>query len=148
MGLALTGLVLWMTAGRELGSQGESIQETASGAVDESRSVEQPSSSAPFGPLVAGQRWTIAEEDLPEDGVLVLTLDVPDEARGTGRRRVVIVSTMHGRFETAAVPLPGADAGMRLEIGRDDLSRGLYMIEIETDDGPPHVFRRFVMEIE
>jgi hypothetical protein len=137
-----------MTAGREFGPQGESIEGIALVAVDDSKSAEPPLSTAPSGRLVSGERWSIAEEDLPEDGVLALTLDVPDVARGTGRRRVVIVSTTGQRFETAAVPLPGAEAGMRLEIGRDDLSRGLYMIEIETDDGPPQDFRRFVLEIK
>ena len=148
IGFGLAGVVLWLTTGGESGSPLESFEDSSSTVTETSSAVENRMKVVPALRLSVGERLTIAEEDLPEDGFLALALDLSDEARGTGRKKVIVVSTTAGRFETEASALPGVASGMRIEISRNFLSRGVYMIEIETEDGFPQHFRRFVMAIE
>jgi hypothetical protein len=147
-GFVLVAVVVWLTTGGESGLPHESIKKSSSAGGETANTVESRMSIVPGLRLSVGERLTIAESDLPEDGFLALSVDLSDEARGTGRKRVLVVSTTAGRLETEATALPGVESGMRLEIRRDFLSRGLYMIEIETEDGFPQHFRRFVLAIE
>ncbi|HIF95352.1 MAG: hypothetical protein ABGX04_17530 [Myxococcales bacterium] len=147
-GLAFTAVVLWWTTGSEQRALQDSVEESSPNGGETSNSRERRENIVPALRLSAGKRLTIAEQNLPEDGFLALALDLSDEARGTGPKRVLVVSTTAGRIETEATALPGVESGMRLEIGRDFLARGLYMIEIETEDGFPQHFRRFVLAIE
>jgi len=98
--------------------------------------------------IAAGGRLAIRENDLPREGALALALELSDEARGEGPRTVRVVSVAAGRLDAQAIPLPGVDAGMRLEIDRGFLARGVYMIEIDTVDQHPLKFRRYVLEIQ
>jgi len=93
-------------------------------------------------------RLRLAADALPDDGRLALVLDLPDEARGDGLRTVRIVSTDGRRIETTASPLAGAGTGVQLEIDSGFLSRGRYMIEIDTVENSHFQIRRYVLELE
>ncbi len=93
-------------------------------------------------------RLRLDAETLRDEGRLTLVLDLPDEARGTGLRTVRIVSTDGRRIETTASPLAGAGTGVQLEIDSGFLSRGRYMIEIDTTENTPFQIRRYVLELE
>lgn len=92
-------------------------------------------------------RLTIDHDTLPTEGMLTLDLEIPDDARGSGDRAVKFISTDGRRTDTLASPLPGAGAGVRLEIDPSFLTRGRYMIEIETDGQGPLQIRRYVLEL-
>ncbi len=93
-------------------------------------------------------RLSLDADALPDEGPLTLVLDLPDRARGQGPHPIRIVSTDGRRIDTTASPLAGAGTGVQLEIDADFLSRGLYMIEIDTTDPPPLQIRRYVLELK
>ncbi len=90
---------------------------------------------------------TIDHAALPSEGLLTLDLELADEVRGSGKRAVRVISTDGRRIDTMASPLPGAGSGMRLEIDPGFLTRGRYMIEIDTEDKHPLQGRRYVLEL-
>ena len=93
-------------------------------------------------------RLSLDMNALPEAGPLALVLDLPDEARGTSPQTLRVVSTDVRRFDTTASPLAGAGTGVQLEIDSDFLTRGRYMIEIETTEKTALPFRRYVLELK
>jgi len=84
---------------------------------------------------------------LPEEGPLSLVLDLPDEARGQGLRTLRIVSTDGRRIDTTASPLAGTGTGVQVDIEPGFLTRGLYMIEIDTEEKTALQIRRYVLEL-
>ena len=148
VGFGFAGLVFWLATGHDTGAERQIMGTSASDKLEDAVSAEERATRVPALQVSAGERLTIAEEDLADEEFFALKLDLSDEYRGTGRKKVLVVSTTAGRLETYATLLPGVDSGMRLEIRRDFLSRGLYMIEVVTDGGHPHHIRRFVLEIE
>jgi hypothetical protein len=93
-------------------------------------------------------RLTIERAELPDEGSLTLDLDLPDEARGSNAGKARVVSTDGRRTDVMAIPLPGAGSGVRLKIDPSFLTRGRYMIEIDTKDNQALQLRRFVLEIQ
>ena len=93
-------------------------------------------------------RLSLDAESLPSHGPLTLVLDLPDEARGDGLRTIRIGSTDGRRVETTARPLKGPGTGVQLNIETGFLSRGLYMIEIDTVENTPLRIRRYVLELK
>jgi hypothetical protein len=92
-------------------------------------------------------RLTLNEEALPKAGPLSVILDLPDEARGVGGHDVRIVSVDGRRIDTKANALPGVGTGVQLDIDTAFLSRGRYMIQIDTAENHPLHFRRYVLEL-
>ncbi len=97
--------------------------------------------------IAAGGRLTLDRAALPNDGPLTLAIELTDEARGSGKRAVRVISTDGRRIDTMASPLPGAGSGVRLEIDPGFLTTGRYMIEIDTVDKHPLQIRRYVLEL-
>ncbi len=97
--------------------------------------------------IAAQGRLTIDHAALPSEGLLTLDLELADEVRGSGKRAVRVISTDGRRIDTMASPLPGAGSGVRLEIDPGFLTRGRYMIEIDTEDKHPLQIRRYVLEL-
>lgn len=93
-------------------------------------------------------RLSLDVDELPEEGPLALILDLPDEARTGGPRSVRVVSVDGRRIDTTASPVAGTGTGVRLEIDSDFLSRGLYMIEIDTAEPTALHLRRYVLEMQ
>jgi hypothetical protein len=93
-------------------------------------------------------RLSLDAQSLPSEGPLTLVLDLPDEARGDGLRTIRIVSTDGRRVETTTSSLEGPGTGVQLDIESGFLSRGLYMIEIDTVDNTPLRIRRYVLELK
>jgi hypothetical protein len=93
-------------------------------------------------------RLTLDAESIPSEGPLTLVLDLPDEARGDGLRTIRIVSTDGRRVETTTRSLEGPGTGVQLNIESGFLSRGLYMIEIDTVENTPLRIRRYVLELK
>lgn len=98
--------------------------------------------------IVDHGRLTLNEDALPDQGPLALVLDLPDDARGVGAHGIRIVSLDGRRLETMATPLPGSGTGVQLEIDTEFLSRGLYLIEIDTPEKHPLQIRRYVLELK
>jgi hypothetical protein len=99
-------------------------------------------------PIFENGRLTLDEDALPAEGALTLVLDMPDEARGTGEHMIRIVSVDGRRIETTGIPRSGAGTGVELEVDTTFLSRGRYMIEIETEDDHPLQIRRYVLDLK
>ena len=150
LGLGIVGLVIWLTLG--LGGDSSpradrpetSTTASVRGADDDSTTEV----GVPALHIAAGGRLTLEEKDLPANGPLAIALELSDEARGMGPRTVRIASVEAGRLETEAVPLAGPGAGMRLEIDRAFLARGLYLIEVDVADQHPLSLRRYVLEVQ
>ena len=98
--------------------------------------------------IAARGRLTLSRDALPEDGPLVLTLELSDEARGSGERTVRVVSEDGRRIDTLASPLAEAGSGVRLEIDPAFLTLGRYMIEVDTAEKHPLRIRRYVLELK
>lgn len=98
--------------------------------------------------IVEHGRLTLNASDLPERGSVAMALELSDEARGSGERTIRIVSLDGRRLETRARVLPGSGSGVRLDIDRDFLTEGRYMIEIKTVDAHPLQLRRYVLEVK
>ena len=93
-------------------------------------------------------RLRLERDALPATGPLVLSLDMPDEARGEEARDVVIASVNGRRLETVAAPLPGPGSGVQLEIDGDWLEPGSYMISVKTAETSHFPLRRYVLIVE
>ena len=93
-------------------------------------------------------RLRLERDALPTTGPLVLSLDMPDEARGEEARDVVIASVNGRRLETVAAPLPGPGSGVQLEIDGDWLEPGSYMISVKTAEASHFPLRRYVLIVE
>jgi hypothetical protein len=92
-------------------------------------------------------RLSLDAAALPDEGPLTLVLDLPDEARSDAFQTIRIVSTDGRRIDTTATPLAGSGTGVRLEIDSDFLSRGRYLIEVDTAEKTPLKIRRYVLEL-
>jgi hypothetical protein len=92
-------------------------------------------------------RLALEAGDLPIDGPLALTLDLPDEARGSEPRPVVIASEDGRRLETMSAIAPGPGTGVHLEIDSSWLEPGRYMISVATAEPSHFPVRRYVLEI-
>jgi hypothetical protein len=92
-------------------------------------------------------RLALETGDLPIDGPLVLALDLPDEARGSEPRPVVIASEDGRRLETMSAIAPGPGTGVHLEIDSIWLEPGRYMISVKTAEPSHFPLRRYVLEI-
>lgn len=94
-------------------------------------------------------RLSVSLDDLRQGERLALDLEMPDEARGEGPRRVRVVDVeRQRRMETTGAPVSGAETGLRIEIAPDWLQPGRYMIEIETAEKRPLALRRYVLELK
>ena len=144
--LASFSAAVWFTLDESqdvAGSAGHSEAENALEGGTASMSGNAPS------PIRIGKsgRLVLDTDSLPTEGPLILALDLPDEARGNGERPIRIASVDGRKIETTTNPVAGAGTGVRLEIDSAFLSRGLYMIEIETVDNHPLRIRRYVLEL-
>ena len=116
--------------------------------------VEQPAAETGSDALdVAARipehgRLSLDADTLTAEEPLTLILDLPDGARGDGLRTVRIVSGDGRRIDTTANSLAGPGTGIRLDIDSEFLSRGLYMIEIDTVENTPLRIRRYVLELK
>ena len=100
------------------------------------------------GPRIeAGGRLTIDRRALPGDGPLLLSLAVPDEGRGSALTGARVVSTDGRRLDTTAAPLPGSGTGVQLGVDPEFLTRGRYLIEVDTVSRSPLRVQRFVLEV-
>ena len=97
--------------------------------------------------IAAGGRLALDSSALPDEGPLILALELTDEARSSGEQAVRVISADGRRMDTTSSPLPGAGSGVRLEIDPGFLSPGRYMIEIDTEDKHPLQIRRYVLEL-
>jgi len=144
-GLAVVALGVWFTSGgsperRE--AAGEGLVRPAPAA--------RPSPPAAAGPglhIAADGRLTLDVDALPDEGPLILTLDLSDEARGSGDRPVRVISEDGRRIDTTVSPLPGGGSGVRLEIDPGFLSSGRYLIEVDTEEKHPLQLRRYVLQL-
>lgn len=93
-------------------------------------------------------RLRLERNALPADGPLVLSLDMPDEARGEEARDVVIASVDGRRMEAVASLLPGAGSGVQVEIDGEWLAPGSYMISVQTAETSHFPVRRYVLIVE
>ena len=92
-------------------------------------------------------RLTLEADTLPVDGTLALALDLPDEARGSEPRPVVIACTDGRRLETQAAIPAGPGTGVHLEVDPSWLEPGVCMISVTTAEPSHFPFRRYVLEI-
>ncbi len=146
-GVAVFGAATWFTrSGSQEGSEvtGRERIEHA----PQAGSVAGLDTVDPAFRIAEHGRLSLDADALPEAGPLSLVLDLPDQARGQGLRTIRIVSTDGRRIETTASPLAGAGTGVQLEIDSGFLSRGLYMIEIDTMENTPLQIRRYVLELK
>ncbi len=150
LGLVIAGLAIWLVVDtkrgapwRESGTESVAIRPPSTAGDGSGKSGQ-----APTHQIAAGGRLVIDEKDLPIEGPLALALELSDEARGGGPRAARIISASSGRLDAQATPLPGSDSGMRLDVDRAFLARGLYLIEVETVDHHPLQLRRYVLEIQ
>jgi len=109
--------------------------------------VPEPAAPAPVLRIAAHGRLTLEVDSLPDAGPLILVLDLPDEARGSGDRTVRVIAEDGRRIDTTASPLAGGGSGVRLEIDSEFLSSGRYLIEVDTEEKHPLQLRRFVLEL-
>jgi hypothetical protein len=93
-------------------------------------------------------RLSLDLDALPEEGPLALVLDLPDEARGEDPHTLRVVSTDGRRLDTTASALAGAGTGVQLEIDSAFLTRGRYLIEIDTTEKTALQIRRYVLELK
>lgn len=94
-------------------------------------------------------RLRVSRETLRDGEVLALELEVAGELRGTGPRRVRVVDAGSGRvLDTVALPLPGTDGGLKLDLDSAWLRPGRYLIEVEIVGGGPFPLRRYVLEVD
>lgn len=97
--------------------------------------------------IAAHGRLSLARDAVPATGPLRLVLDLPDAVRGSGERSARIVSAKGQRIDTTARVLAGPASGVSIEIDPRTLTRGLYMIEVDTLEDHPLKLRRFVLEL-
>ncbi len=102
---------------------------------------------SPVPRIAAHGRLTIDHATFPNEGLLDLDLELPDEDRGSGERAVKVISTDGRRIDITATPLPGTGSGIRLRIDPGFLTQGRYMIETDSDVEHPLQIRRFVLEV-
>ena len=147
-GLTAIALATWLTLG------GSPDAPEGPAAANGPAVVAAPQTPAPVRDaeiprhrIAAGGRLTLDEAALPGEGPLTLALELADEARGSGKQAVRVISVDGRRIDTTASPLPGAGSGVRLEIDPGFLSAGRYMIEIDTEDEHPLQIRRYVLEL-
>lgn len=101
-----------------------------------------------FGHRIAEQgRLTLEGDELPTGASLELTLEMPDEVRGSKALPVVIASVDGRRLETVAAIAPGSGAGIQLEIDSLWLKSGTYMISVETAEAGHFPLRRYVLVV-
>jgi len=93
-------------------------------------------------------RLSVSLQDIPEGEALALNLEMPDEARGEGPRKVRVVDAERQRLlETVGTAASADETGLRIEIAPDWLQPGLYMIEVDTAEKRPLAIRRYVLEL-
>ena len=107
--------------------------------VDATRRIEYP--------IAAQGRLVLKQEELPLRGSLELTLELPDEARGTKALPVVVASLDGRRLEAVGAIAPGSETGVRLKIDVAWLKPGTYMISLETDEAGHFPLRRYVLSV-
>ena len=144
VGLAALSLAVWFTLDGSTDGVGSAARDGTE------ITLEGASSSTANSParLVNHGRLTLEKDALPYEGPLSLALDLPDEARGIGAHAIRIVSLDGRRLETTATPLPGSGTGVQVEIDTAFLSRGRYMIEIDTAEKHALQIRRYVLELK
>jgi hypothetical protein len=144
VGSAALSLAVWFT----LDGSTDGIKSAAHDGTEMTLEGGSATTGASPARIVDHGRLTLNEDALPDQGPLALVLDLPDDARGTGAHGIRIVSLDGRRLETTATPLPGSGTGVQLEIDTAFLSRGRYMIEIDTVEKHPLQLRRYVLELK
>jgi hypothetical protein len=144
VGLAALSLAVWF----RLDGSTDGIKSAAHDDTEITLEGGSATTGASPARIVDHGRLTLNEDALPDQGPLALVLDLPDDARGTGAHGIRIVSLDGRRLETTATPLPGSGTGVQLEIDTAFLSRGRYMIEIDTVEKHPLQLRRYVLELK
>jgi hypothetical protein len=137
----------WLAFGGWPGSPVHTKTDTTRRVLD-GGTLPQQNATMPALKIAEHGRLTLDAGTLPVRGSLKLALDLPDEARASGDQRVRIVSVDGRRVESTAKSLPGAGTGVEMEIDTAFLSRGLYMIEIDTAENHPLQIRRYVLELK
>jgi len=92
-------------------------------------------------------RLSATRAALREGDAFVIGLELDDAARGTGPRPVKVVDVKGRVLDTTARPLPGAGNGLRLEIDRNWLEPGQYLIQVKTAENKPLALRRYFLEV-
>jgi len=132
----------------------ESLTGSLSSASTEAADVTSPADgSRESGPRLSeiampeNGRLQLTFGELPTDGPLLVQLDLPDEAVGTGLHAVRIVSE-RGERSDAEARRSTQRSGLTLSIERRSLpSAGRYLIEIDTTESHPLSVRRYVLEL-
>ena len=154
-GMAVVGIGAWLVSGRPTKTEHTARLPTVAKGLgqqvappSERQPVRAPETSVAGLRISAGGRLFLDRAALPDEGPLRLALDLSDEARGSGGRAVRIVADDGRRIDATASPLHGLGSGVSLEIDPAFLSRGRYMIEVETADRHVLQVRRYVLEVE
>lgn len=146
LGLAAVIFFVW------LASMYDTTHEVSTSAPDSKQSETLTARArqdvVPTLSVAPGKRLRLNLADLPRDEPVAIALGLSGEARGPAHHGVRLVSTRGTRIELEATPLPGADSGLRLEIDRDLLAPGLYMIVLDTFEDHPLRLRRYALEIK
>jgi hypothetical protein len=150
LGLVAVAAGAWLMLGRSPeGVESTRTATTASVAGSAAKPpAADPDAAAPGLRIVAHGRLTLDAAALPDEGPLLLTLDLADEMRGSGNRGIRIISGDGRRLDTTGIPHAGAGSGLLLEIDTGFLSTGRYMVEVETAQKHPLQILRYVLEIE
>ena len=151
-GVAIVLAVWWLAGGSPEPTVPSDVADPPTTSTQETApDVPDPAAGASAEPgglrIASGGRLSLERDTLPEDRPLGLTLALPDEARGSGDHTVRVVSTDGRRLDVTASALPGDGSGVQLEIDPAFLSRGRYMIEVETEEKRPLPIRRYVLEV-
>ena len=146
--VAGAGAGLWLALPDSPRTAHETIADTAS---PQAGAAETPGTPAlpghPASRISDGGRLRVDLDALREGEVMVLALDLPDEARGDGALHVKVVDVAGRLFETEATSIEGSGHGLRLEIDPEWLEPGRYMIQVETAENHPLALRRYVLEV-
>ncbi len=92
-------------------------------------------------------RLSLALADLPSTGAIPLELMLTESPDARDTRSARIVSAEGKRLDVLARRVAGTSSVIQLEIDRNFLSKGLYLIQIEAEDDHPLHLRRYVLEL-
>ena len=109
--------------------------------------ADPPEAALPTHRIAESGRLSLEADALAGLETLALAFDLPDQARGSEPRPVVIASEDGRSLTTTAAILPGSGTGVYLEIDPRWLEPGRYMVSVSTAEPSHFPVRRYVLEI-